>query len=49
VDEEAKVSGCYFFHQKEKHHNPEADNIELQEEFLNLCKQITGVSFPENR
>lgn len=45
-DEKAKVSGHYFFHQKQKHHNAEADDIRLQEQFLNLCEEITGVSFP---
>ena len=40
----AKVSGQYFHHQKESLHNPEADNVELQERFLSLCKEITGVS-----
>ena len=44
-DEKAKVSGRYFFHQKERYHNPEADDVQLQERFLNLCKEITGVSF----
>jgi len=47
-DEKAKVSGRYFFHQKERHHNPEADNVQLQERFLNLCEEITGVSLPNN-
>jgi NAD(P)-dependent dehydrogenase (short-subunit alcohol dehydrogenase family) len=46
-DEKAKLSGRYFFHQKERHHNPEADDVELQERFLNLCREIAGVSFPE--
>jgi len=46
-DEKAKLSGRYFFHQKERHHNPEADDVQLQEKFLNLCKEITGVSFPQ--
>ena len=46
-DEKAKVSGRYFFHQKERHPNAEADNVQLQEKFLNLCKEITSVSFPE--
>jgi NAD(P)-dependent dehydrogenase (short-subunit alcohol dehydrogenase family) len=46
-DEKAKVSGRYFFHQKERHHNPEADDVLLQEKFLSLCKEITGISFPE--
>lgn len=45
-DEKAKVSGRYFFHQMERHHNPEADDVLLQERFLNLCKEITGISFP---
>lgn len=44
-DENAKVSGRYFFHQKESRHNAEADDVRLQEELLNLCKEITGISF----
>lgn len=44
---EAKVSGRYFYHKNEKHYNPEADNAELQESFLELCHQVTGVRFPE--
>ena len=43
-DKEAKVSGRYFHHQKEHRHNPEADDTLLQERFLVLCKEITGVS-----
>ena len=46
-DEKANVSGRYFFHQKERHHNPEADDVQLQERFLSLCEEITGVSFPQ--
>jgi hypothetical protein len=46
-DAAAKVSGRYFFHQKEKRHNPEADNVQLQNKFLDVCKEITGVSFSE--
>lgn len=45
--EKVKVSGRYFFHQKERHHNPEADNMLLQETLLGWCKEITGVSFPQ--
>jgi NAD(P)-dependent dehydrogenase (short-subunit alcohol dehydrogenase family) len=47
-DEKAKVRGRYFFHQKERDHNPEADNVQLQERFLNLCEEITGVSLSNN-
>jgi NAD(P)-dependent dehydrogenase (short-subunit alcohol dehydrogenase family) len=45
-DEKAKVSGRYFHHRKESRHNPEADDVLLQERFLSLCQEITGVSFP---
>src|SRR2546421_277113 len=44
-DEKAKVSGRFFYHQKEIRSNPEADDELLQERFLSLCKEITGVSF----
>jgi NAD(P)-dependent dehydrogenase (short-subunit alcohol dehydrogenase family) len=46
-DEKAKVSGRYFFHQKERHHNLEADDVQLQERFLISCNKITGISFPQ--
>jgi hypothetical protein len=45
-EEKVKVSGRYFFHQKERPHNPEADDIQLQERFLHLCEEITSVPFP---
>lgn len=43
-NEKAKVSGRYFYHQEESRHNPEADDVRLQERFLSLCKEITGAS-----
>jgi NAD(P)-dependent dehydrogenase (short-subunit alcohol dehydrogenase family) len=46
-DDNAKVSGRYFHHQKESRYNTEADNTLLQEKFLTLCEEITGVSFPQ--
>ena len=45
-DAEAKVSGNYFHHQKVTQHNPEADDVRLQERFISLCEEVTGVSFP---
>jgi NAD(P)-dependent dehydrogenase (short-subunit alcohol dehydrogenase family) len=45
-DDEAKVSGHYFFHQKQKHYLPAANDINLQEKFLSVCEQITGIHFP---
>ena len=43
-DEKVKASGCYFFHQKQRPHNPQANDIMLQENLLTTCKEITGVS-----
>lgn len=42
----ANVSGKYFYHQKERMHNPIASDVKLQEEFLQRCEEVTGVSFP---
>jgi NAD(P)-dependent dehydrogenase (short-subunit alcohol dehydrogenase family) len=43
-DQKAKVSGRYFFHQKQTRSNQEADNVILQEKFMTLCEEITGVA-----
>ena len=45
-EDEAKVSGRYFYHKKEKHYLPEADDSMLQEKFLTMCEHISGVHFP---
>jgi len=45
-DEKAKVSGRYFFHKKEADYHPETDNLAVQDKFLSLCEQVTGVRFP---
>lgn len=45
-DKEAKVSGRYFYHMREKHFLREADEPVLQEKFLALCEEISGISFP---
>lgn len=45
-DKSAKVTGQYFHHQKAVRSNPEADDAALQDEFLSLCEEITGISFP---
>jgi len=41
-DENARVSGRYFFHKKTIRHNHEADDITSQEKFLAVCELITG-------
>lgn len=45
-DEKAKVTGQYFYHQKARNCNPEAEDVILQDKFLAICKEITGISFP---
>lgn len=48
-DEKAKVTGKCFHHQKESDYNPEAGDVMLQDRFLTICKEITGISFPQWR
>lgn len=45
-DKEAKVSGRYYYHMREKHFLPEAGDPVIQEKFLALCKEISGIGFP---
>ena len=45
-DDEACVTGRYFHHKREVRYNPEATDVTLQEKFLKLCEEITGVPFP---
>jgi NAD(P)-dependent dehydrogenase (short-subunit alcohol dehydrogenase family) len=44
-DEGVKTSGRFFYHQKQIRSHPEADDVALQDKFLHLCNQITGISF----
>lgn len=45
-DPSAKVSGRYFHHRAESRYNLQADDAMLQQKFLSLCGEITGVAFP---
>lgn len=45
-DPKALVSGRYFHHQREARYQLKADDIAVQEQFLAVCKEITGISFP---
>ena len=42
-DEAAKVSGGYFFHQKQKAPSADARRTDLQDKLLDYCKELTGV------
>jgi len=45
-DREAKVSGRYFYHMREHHFLPVASDPVVQEKFLAMCEEISGVPFP---
>jgi NAD(P)-dependent dehydrogenase (short-subunit alcohol dehydrogenase family) len=45
-DKEARVSGRYFHHKREDHYLPVANDAKVQEKFLAMCEQVTGVHFP---
>lgn len=44
-DAQAKVSGRYLHHKKSERYLPAADDINVQEKFLDLCAKISGVRF----
>lgn len=46
-DLEARVSGHYFHHKRQEHYLSAAKDISIQEKFLALCEQITGVQLKE--
>lgn len=46
TDSEAKVTGRYFHHMREKHFLQEAADPALQDKFLEWCKDLSGVDFP---
>lgn len=46
-DSKALVSGRYFHHQHQVKYQLKADDIQTQEQFLQLCEEISGVAFPE--
>jgi NAD(P)-dependent dehydrogenase (short-subunit alcohol dehydrogenase family) len=46
-DSRAKGSGRYFHHLTERRYNSQASDVILQERFLSLCRDITGIPFPQ--
>jgi NAD(P)-dependent dehydrogenase (short-subunit alcohol dehydrogenase family) len=46
-DRATNVSGKYFHHQRETSFLRDASDPALQDRFLNLCEELTGVRFPE--
>lgn len=44
-DKNAEISGRYLHHKKEMRCNPQAKEVEIQEKFLSVCEQISGIPF----
>lgn len=45
-DPKARVSGQYFYHLKPLRFNPQAGDPELQDAFVEICANISGVALP---
>lgn len=48
-DAEARVSGYYFHHKRQARCLPAAHDPAVQDKFLALCEQVTGVHFDESQ
>jgi NAD(P)-dependent dehydrogenase (short-subunit alcohol dehydrogenase family) len=48
-DPGARVSGQYFHHKRQAHYLPAANNATVQDKFLALCEQITGVRLDDEQ
>ena len=46
-DAEAKVTGRYFYHQREAKLLPAAQQQDVQEKFIEACEQISGIRLPD--
>ena len=45
-DKRALVSGCYFYHKKQKTPKQDVNNIDFQKKLLDLCETLTDVRLP---
>jgi hypothetical protein len=43
-DPEARVTGRYFYHQKPRTVDPAARDLEIQDQLLRYCAELTGVT-----
>jgi len=44
-EDDAKVSGRYFYHERKKSFLKDASDVETQEQFLAACEDISGIRF----
>jgi hypothetical protein len=47
AEEKSDESGKYWFSEKVRSPKKEAGNVEIQDLYLKLCSETTGVAFPE--
>ena len=47
-DRDALTTGGYFYHLKRREPNPEARDVALQDRFIAICGEISGVDLPRN-
>jgi NAD(P)-dependent dehydrogenase (short-subunit alcohol dehydrogenase family) len=45
-DPAARTTGGYFFHLKPRAPNPQAHEARLQDQFLDICAEVSGVTLP---
>ena len=46
ANDQSKVSGQYFHHQKQDRYLRQADDVAVQQKLFNFCETISGVAFP---
>lgn len=46
ADQDATVTGRYFYHQRWREHHPAAADIPTQDALLNACEPLTDVTLP---
>lgn len=44
-EQAARVSGDYFYHMKPHRYNSAADDVNLQDRFVEVCEKLTGIDF----
>jgi hypothetical protein len=45
-DRAATVTGSYFYHQRPHDVHPAVHSVEVQDDLLDLCGDLTGIVFP---
>lgn len=46
-DAEARVSGAYFYHQRRRAPNPQAQDHAMQDRLIAACQRFSSVALPD--